>query len=70
MEKSYSDLEQINDIFAAVNTLISREIDHLSVYHAHKETQKFEMCMYKISVLIDAKTAMRLALDGKFQGYI
>jgi len=68
MEKSKD--TQIDAMFAAVNTLIGREIDHLSVYHIHRETQKFEMCMYKISVLIDAKTAMRLALDGRFEGYI
>lgn len=68
MEKS--EKRQVNDMFDAINTLISREVDHLSVYHIHGETQKFEMCMYKISVLIDAKTAMRLALEGRFEGYI
>jgi len=65
-----SEKDQISEMFAAVNTLIGNEIQHLQVYHRDGDTQKFDMCMYKMNVLIDAKTAMRLALDGAFKGYV
>jgi len=68
MEKSEKD--QISDMLAAVNTLIGNEIEHLHVYHRDGDTKKFDMCMYKMTILIEAKTAMRLALDGAFKGYI